>query len=140
VGIPYSALPGVARGRAGQTQYESLDNDITYDIILGRFIMASGDKILEAWRKFIPPEVPLDDVLLVVKAKFEQVLPPQGSHYRIYDSRLERFTNLFPDHPRACLEGTFHIPTLKGRKVKGFYVKDILGFLEIAEFMTQKGK
>jgi len=99
----------------------------------------SADKILEAWQTHVPPLVPLEDVLLVVEAKFEQLLPPDGGHYRVYDSRLLRFQKMFPDHQTECLNGTFHIPTLSGRKVKAKYVKRVIDLLEIVEKMSEKG-
>lgn len=100
----------------------------------------SADKILEAWKVQVPPIVPLEDILLVVKAKFERLLPSEGGHYRVFDSRLLRFQKMFPDYRIECLNGTFHIPTLSGRKVKGRYVKRVIELLEIVEKMTEKGR
>jgi hypothetical protein len=99
----------------------------------------SVEQVLESWKNHVPPVVPLADVLLVVKAKFERLLPPDGGHYRVFDSRLLRFQNMAPGYTNECLNGTFHIPTLSGRKVKGRYVKRILSLLEIVEQMTERG-
>jgi len=98
-----------------------------------------ADKILEAWKNHVPPEVPLDDVLQVIKARFERLILPDGGHYKVFDSRLLRFQKMAPDYPMECFNGTFHIPTLSGRKVKGKYVKRILNLLEIVEQMTERG-
>lgn len=99
----------------------------------------SADKILETWKAHVPPNVPLADVLLVIKNKFERLIPPDGGHFKVFDSRLLRFQKMAPDYPMECLNGTFHIPTLSGRKVKGKYVKRILDLLEIVEQMTERG-
>lgn len=99
----------------------------------------SADKILEAWKNHVPTDVLLSDVLTVVEAKFEGPITSKGGHYRVSDDRLLRFQKKFPDYPVECLDGTFHIPTIKGRKVKGRYVKRILDLLEIVEQMTERG-
>jgi hypothetical protein len=99
----------------------------------------SADRILEAWESHVPADVLLSDVLTVVEAKFEGPISSKGGHYRVFDSRLLRFQKMFPGHPIECLNGTFHIPTIKGRKVKGRYVKRILDLLEIVEQMTERG-
>jgi len=99
----------------------------------------SSDKILAGWKEHVPAEVPLDDVLRVIDERFEKRLPTEGGHYKVFDSRLLRFRKKFPEYPAECFNGVFHIPTVKGRKVKGRYIDRILELLEIVESMTEKG-
>lgn len=100
----------------------------------------SFKKILESWTQYIPPRVPLRDVLTVAKNIFENVENPRrGSHLKIFDSRLKKFFIANPDYSRICLNGCFTIPHVSGREVKKVYVENMLKMIEIIEMGEEKG-
>lgn len=100
----------------------------------------SVEKLLEAWKDHVPPRVPLDDALLVARQKFESVEPPRrGGHYRIFDGALKKAFERNPDALKDCPFGTWPMPTVKGRWVKGYYIERMLELLGIIEYIREKG-
>jgi hypothetical protein len=98
------------------------------------------EKTLESWSRFIPPRVPLRDVLTVAENVFEKVENPRrGSHLKVFDSRLKKFFNANPDYSRICLNGCFSIPHVSGREVKRVYVENMLKMIEIIKVGEEKG-
>ena len=98
------------------------------------------EKILESWSRFIPPRVPLRDVLTVAENIFEKVENPRrGSHMKVFDSRLRRFFSANPGYSRICLNGCFSIPHVSGREVKRVYVENMLKMIEIIKVGEEKG-
>lgn len=96
----------------------------------------SYQKILEKWEKNIPKEVPLIDVLTVVKEVFDNVEEPRrGSHYKIYDHRFEYYIKLFPKEIDFSYDGRFTLPVKKGKWVKKFYVERILRVIEVVNYL-----
>ncbi len=99
-----------------------------------------ADDILESWRGHIPKEASIDDVLLVVQRKFETVThKKRGGYYKIFDSRLKRLGEKAPYYLPDCMCGHYTIPTLKGRTVRGQYVKRIVELIHLVEEMSEKG-
>jgi len=99
-----------------------------------------ADEILESWRNLCPKEAPISDVILVVENKFESITHKRrGGYFKIFDSRLKRLGEIAPDFLPDCMYGNYSIPTVKGRKVKGHYVKRIVELIDIVEEMSQKG-
>jgi hypothetical protein len=98
------------------------------------------EKILESWSRFIPPRVPLRDVLTVAENVFEKVENPRrGSHMKVFNSRLRKFFSANPDYSRICLNGCFSIPHVSGREVKRVYVENMLKMIEIIKVGEEKG-
>jgi|GEM_PF-2198206 hypothetical protein len=94
----------------------------------------SCEQILNKWRRYIPPRVPLSDVIKVIQKKFEKYeYPKRGSHLKIYDSRLEWFIRSNPGKIDFSYDGRFTIPIYKGKEVKKVYVKRILIIIDIME-------
>jgi hypothetical protein len=91
----------------------------------------SSRKILDGWKRNIPPRVPLKDVLIVLKDVFETVeQPKRGSHLKVYDSRFEALIRSYPGSVDFSYDGRFTIPHAKGKEVKKVYIKRILNILE----------
>jgi hypothetical protein len=98
------------------------------------------EKILESWSRFIPPRVPLRDVLTVAENVFEKVENPRrGSHLKVFDSRLKKFFIANPDYSKICLNGCITIPHVHGREVKRIYVENMLEMIEIIKKGEEKG-
>jgi hypothetical protein len=93
----------------------------------------SCDERIEQWRQDIPCEERFETVENVLKEKFEKVEWKRGSKIKITDNRLLIYKRLRPGDADVALDGSFKIPTVKGRKVKGFYIRTILHMLDIIE-------
>ena len=100
----------------------------------------SAEKILETWKAHVPPQVDLDDVLLVAREKFESVkTPTRGGHYKVSHGKLRKFAVANPEYMRDCPFGIFDIPTVSGRRVKRYYVKRMIELINIIEQMAERG-
>jgi hypothetical protein len=99
-----------------------------------------ADEILASWRDYYPKEALLSDVLLVAESKFESVTHKRrGGYCKIFDSRLKRLGEIAPDFLPDCMCGNYSIPTRKGRKVKGHYVRRIVELIDLVDEMSQRG-
>ena len=98
------------------------------------------EKTLESWSHFIPPRVPLRDVLTVAENVFEKVENPRrGSHLKVFDSRLKKLFIANPDYSKICLNGCITISHVHGREVKRIYVENMLKMIEIIKKGEEKG-
>ncbi len=85
--------------------------------------MAKLEKILKSWERK-PKEVRRDEVVNVLEKLGFELDFKRGSHIVVRHKKLK-------GQPDFGLNGEFTIPTVKGRYVKGFYLKDILTAIEI---------
>jgi hypothetical protein len=96
------------------------------------------EDILNDWKKSIPTEERLNKVLNVVKNKFQKWDWMNGSHIKITDNRLLQYKRkIRPQDKNVAIDGSFQIPTIKGRKVLGQYIQRILDMIEIVELCDQ---
>ena len=85
--------------------------------------MAKIEKILKKWESG-PTEVEREEVLSVLKRYAFIIHFKKGSHIIVSHPALV-------DKPNFGGLGEFTIPLKKGRKVKGFYIKNILEAITI---------
>lgn len=86
--------------------------------------MDKAEKIIQKWKANRPVTVPVDDVRIVL----EKFFPGKwkwdgGSHIVVTESILKA-------HPKFNL-GIITIPTVSGRSVKQFYIKNILQAIDL---------
>ena len=95
----------------------------------------SWQEIIREWRKNPPREESVRRVLTVLDNVFENRKDKmQGSHIVVEDSRLKFYKrNLRPEDRNISYDGSFHIPTIKGRRVKGYNIDKILHLIDIIE-------
>ena len=92
------------------------------------------EDILAGWERSIPTNEKVRNVLAVLTHFFQDVKWKEGSHIVITDDNLsfyEREINRMGT--KIAVDGSFHIPTVKGRFVKKYNIKKILHMVEILE-------
>ena len=98
----------------------------------------SYKKIINKWKDNIPVNVQKEMVFIVLDGFFENVSPPQrGSHYKIYDSRFEKYIKMFPGTIDFSYDGRFTIPVKKGKWIKKIWVKRILRVIDLINSIDQ---
>lgn len=99
----------------------------------------SADKVLEQWRRHIPKQGLLKDVLLVAEKYFQQVRPPKGgSHYILFDERIRQLNNLSPERYPEYWNGQITVVAENGRQVKGFYIKRMIGLIDLFDELERR--
>ncbi|MBN1274659.1 MAG: hypothetical protein JXB26_20550 [Candidatus Aminicenantes bacterium] len=90
------------------------------------------EKIINGWKENIPVEVSFNDVKIVAENFFDRFEKPRrGSHYTIYDHRLEMICKKYPEFCEFGRLGVITIPVIKGRKVKKIWVKNIIEAIDL---------
>jgi len=99
----------------------------------------SWKRILADWKGSIPPEARRNDVETVIRHIFEKYeWNRRGSKIKVTDFRLLYYKNHINQNDRnIAIDGSFKIPTVSGRKIKGVYAKRILYMKEIVDYVDR---
>lgn len=90
--------------------------------------MSKPDKILADWKANKPREVPRRDVETIIETYFPGEWRWEGgSHIIIKSIVLKKYKGYQP-------YGEVTVPVKSGKKVKGFYIKDILQAIECLKY------
>ncbi len=95
--------------------------------------MGKFEKLLDKWKKRVPPRASKSDVLgLASHYGLSHRFPTGGSsHALIEDVRLERFAG--ETHRTPFLDNIMVIPIVKGQEVKKPYIRRLVEFIVFLE-------
>ena len=90
---------------------------------------------LKGWQDSIPNEEKVRTVINVIEGVFQEwKWNKRGSHIIVTDNRLSYYKKkINPDDKRVPPTGSFHVPTVKGKKVKGYNLLKIIQMSKIVE-------
>ena len=94
---------------------------------------ASAKKILDKWRKQVPPEADVQDVLAVIDSylsEWTRDVKGPGSHLKVVYHPMFQRLNLFDGN------GGFSVAMHK-KRVKKCYIKDILTAIDTLQMMRK---
>lgn len=88
--------------------------------------MSKVEKRLSKWLSATPTDVPVDEVLSILKRFFDGKYEQKGSHIVVTDKRLIGIPGYGP-------LGDFCVPVKGGQRVKGVYLKRLAETIDILE-------
>lgn len=97
--------------------------------------------ILASWQDSIPKTEKRRIVENVIDKVFETCEWKRGSKIKITDKRLLYYkNNVNREDDKVAVDGSFKIPVVNGRTVKGEYIKRILYMKEIIDLVERYRK
>ena len=101
----------------------------------------SGKDILASWQDTVPKTEKRRNVESVINYAFKHWEWTKSSKIKVTDERLLYYKNeVNPQDEKVAIDGSFKIPTVKGRTVKGFYIKKILYMKKIVDLVERYRK
>jgi hypothetical protein len=92
--------------------------------------MPSAADIVERWRKYLPPQVPKDDVAKVLAAYFPGSQKHAGGSHEFCVSDPDLYNAEQEGRNTGTTGGRLSIPVTRGRYVKRAYIDDLLDAID----------
>lgn len=93
------------------------------------------EDIVTGWQESTPNEEKVRTVINVIEEIFQECKwNKRGSHIIVTDNRLSYYRKKINQYDkRVPPSGSFHVPTVQGKKVKGYNLLKIIHMIKIVE-------